>query len=127
MKTFPFKRGDVYLVNFPLPDVLGQTIPKFMLNLQEGKIIDHSSTMVGVIITTLKNPSSPNLYPADVLLTPLESKTQYGAKVLCNQIHTIDKSQIIDFKYKLSITTMQEVNKRLFLGIGIIKIEDFFK
>ena len=40
MKKFPFKRGDVYLVEFPLPDSLGQTITKYMVNLQEGSIID---------------------------------------------------------------------------------------
>ncbi|MCI0698732.1 type II toxin-antitoxin system PemK/MazF family toxin [candidate division KSB1 bacterium] len=125
MKTVNFKRGDVYLINFPLPDVIGQTIHKFMVNLQEGKIIDHSRTMVGVIITTLKDSTPPTLYPTDVLLTPQESKTQYGAKVICNQIHTIDKSQIIDFKYNLSLATMQEINKKPLLGIGIIKIEDF--
>jgi len=127
MKTFSFKRGEVYLVNFPLPDVLGQTIPKFMINLQEGRIIDHSPTMVGIVITTLKSPAHPDLFPTDVLLSPQETKTPYGAKALCNQIHTVDKLQIIDFKYKLSPETMLEINKRLFIGIGLIKVEDFLK
>lgn len=125
MKTFLFKRGDVYLIQFPLPDVLGQTIEKFMVNLQEGSIIDYSPTMVGIIITTLKDPNPPKLYPTDVLLTAQESKTQFGAKVLCNQIHTISKQRIVDFKYKLSLETMQKIDKKLLLGIGIIKIEDF--
>lgn len=26
MKTFPFKRGDVYLVELPLPDKVGHTL-----------------------------------------------------------------------------------------------------
>ena len=127
MKKFPFKRGDVYLVDFPLPDALGKTITKFMVNLQEGSIIDYTSTMVGLIITTLKAPSPPKLYPTDVLLNPEESKTKYGAKVLCNQIHTIDKKQILDFKYHLSLPTLREIDKKLLLGIGFIKIEDFIK
>jgi mRNA-degrading endonuclease toxin of MazEF toxin-antitoxin module len=125
MKIFTFKRGNVYLVNYPLPDVLGQTIPKFMVNLQEGSIIEYSPTMVGVIITTLKDSMPPKLYPTEVLLTAQESKTQYGAKVLCNQIHTISKQRIVDFKYKLSLETMQRIDKKLLLGIGIIKIEDY--
>ncbi len=115
-------------VNFPLPDVLGQTIPKFMVNLHEGRIIDHGSTMVGVIITTLKDPTPPKfLYPTDVILSPQETKTPCGAKALCNQIHTIDKLQIIDFKYKLSPATRLEINKRLLIGIGLIKGDDFLK
>lgn len=125
MTVFTFKRGNVYLVNYPLPDALGQTIPKFMVNLQEGSIIEYSPTMVGVIITTLKESTPPKLYPTEVLLTAQESKTQYGAKVLCNQIHTISKQRIIDFKYKLSLETMQRINKKLLLGIGMIQIEDF--
>ena len=127
MKTFTFKRGDVYLVNFPLPDARGQTIQKFMINLQEGRIIDHSPTMVGIIITTLKSSARPELFSTDVLLSPQETKTQYGAKALCNQIHTIDKLQIIDFKYRLSPATMLEINKRLLIGIGLIKVDDFLR
>jgi mRNA-degrading endonuclease toxin of MazEF toxin-antitoxin module len=127
MKKFPFKRGDVYVVDFPLPDALGKTITKFMVNLQEGSIIDYTSTMVGQIITTLKSPDPLKLYPTDVLLSPEESKTKYGAKVLCNQIHTIDKKQILDIKYHFSLPTMREIDKKLLLGIGLIKIEDFIK
>lgn len=112
-KKFPFKRGDVYLVQFPLPDMIGKTITKYMVNLQEGSIIEFSPTMVGVIITTLKSTSPPKLYPTDVLLTPQESQTKYGAKVLCNQIHTINKQQKIDLKYELSAATMREIDKRL--------------
>jgi len=125
MKNFPFKRGDVYLVEFPLPDILGKAITKYIVNLQEGSIINFSPTMVGIIITTFKTPSPPRLYPTDVLLTPHESRTQYGAKAICNQIHTIDKKQILNLKYHLSMATMREIDKRLLLGIGLIKIEDF--
>ncbi len=127
MQTFLFQRGDVYLVHFPLPDATEQMITKFMVNLQEGSIISSSPTMVGVIITTLKGSTPPRLYPTDVLLTAQESHTPFGAKVICNQIHTITKQNIIDFKYKLSPATMREIDKRLLLGVGIIKIEDLQK
>lgn len=124
MKDFPFKRGDVYLVELPLPDKVGHTLEKFAVNLQEGKIIAHAPTFVCVIITTFKSPESPRLYPTDVLLTPKESKTKFGAKVICNQIHTLHKSLIIEYKYHLSAQTMKKIDERLLLGIGIIRIED---
>lgn len=38
--TYPFRRGDVYLLQFPLPDQPGKTITKYAVNLQEGKIIE---------------------------------------------------------------------------------------
>ena len=80
--------------------------------------------MVCVIITTFQSAEPGKLYPTDVILTPEESGTKFGAKVLCNQIHTIDKPMIIDFKYRLSPATMREIDERLLLGVGIIKIED---
>ena len=122
--TYPFRRGDVYLIQFPLPDQPGETITKYAVNLQEGKIIAKSPTMVCVMITTFKSADRGRLYPTDVVLSPEESGTRYGAKVICNQIHTVVKSIIIDFKYRLSPATMREIDERLLLGVGIIKIED---
>jgi len=120
---FPFKRGDVYLVRFPLPDQPSTTIEKFAVNLQEGRIIDNAPTMVCVLITTLKEPGPGRLYPTDVLLTPEESRTRFG-KVLCNQIHTVHKSMVIAHKYTLSLETMRKIDERLLLGIGLVKWED---
>jgi len=122
--TYPFQRGDVYLIQFPLPDQPGKTVTKYAVNLQEGKIIAKSPTMVCVMITTFKSADRGRLYPTDVVLSPEESGTRYGAKVICNQIHTVAKSMIIDFKYRLSPGTMREIDERLLLGVGIIKIED---
>jgi mRNA-degrading endonuclease toxin of MazEF toxin-antitoxin module len=122
--TYPFRRGDVYLIKFPVPDQPGKTITKYAVNLQEGKIIAKAPTMVCVMITTFKSSDKGRLYPTDVVLTPEESRTKYGAKVICNQIHTVAKSMIIDFKYRLSPETMCEIDERLLLGVGIVKIED---
>jgi hypothetical protein len=44
--TYPFRRGDVYLIQFPLPDQPGKTITKYAVNLQEGRII----TSVGKLV-----------------------------------------------------------------------------
>ncbi|MBM3239464.1 hypothetical protein FJZ31_24490 [Candidatus Poribacteria bacterium] len=35
----PFRRGNVYLIRFPLPDQPGRTIHKFAVCLQEGRIV----------------------------------------------------------------------------------------
>ena len=57
--------GDVYLIQFPLPDQPDKTITKYAVNLQEGRII-----------------------------------------------------------YCLSPETMREIDERLLLGVGIVRIED---
>lgn len=123
-KRFPFKRGDVYRIRFPLPDQPGKAIEKFAVNLQEGAIVDRAPSFVCVLTTTLKGPTLTRLYPTDVLLTPRESQTKYGAKVICNQIHTVHKSRILDHKYALSAETMHKIDGRLLMGIGLIKWED---
>lgn len=127
LKRFPFKRGDVYLVQFPLPDQPGKTIEKFAVNLQEGVIVDRTPSFVCVLITTLKGPTPTRLYPTDVLLSPRESQTQYGAKVICNQIHTVHKSRILAHKYTLSAETMHKIDGRLLMGIGLVKWEEIIR
>jgi hypothetical protein len=64
--TYPFRRGDVYLLQFPLPDQPGKTITKYAVNLQEGRIIAKSPTMVYVMITTFKSADRGRLDPTDV-------------------------------------------------------------
>jgi mRNA-degrading endonuclease toxin of MazEF toxin-antitoxin module len=119
-----FKRGSVYLVQFHPPDDPYHPIQKFVLCLQEGKIVDNANSFVGVILTSIKKDKKPKLYPWQVILSPEESRTDSGAIIICNQIHTILKDRVIEYKYSLSDATMKEVNQKLMLGIGILKIED---
>jgi len=126
-KRFPFKRGDVYLIRFSLPDQPDKAIEKFAINLQEGAIVNRAPAFVCVLITTLKSPTPTRLYPTDVLLTPQESQTDYGAKVICNQIHTVHKSRILAHKYTLSAETMHKIDGRLLMGIGLVEWEEIVR
>ncbi|HZK56579.1 MAG TPA: type II toxin-antitoxin system PemK/MazF family toxin [Desulfosporosinus sp.] len=115
------KRGDVYRFRFPKTDNPSSSIIKYSVVLQEGRIVDNSPTVVCVNITTKKLST---LYPSDVLIDPNECQNTEGAKVICNQIHTISKERILDYQYSLSSSTMLDINDALMLGIGIVKIED---
>jgi mRNA-degrading endonuclease toxin of MazEF toxin-antitoxin module len=119
-----FKRGAVYLVEFVPPDEPSKPIQKFALCLQEGKIVDFANSFVAVILTTIKENKEVKDYPWQVILSPEESQTEHGAIIICNQIHTIPKENIRGHKYTLSDATMEEVNEKLMLGIGVAKIED---
>lgn len=118
---FKLKRGQVYVVQFYPPDDPTKIVEKFCVCLQEGKIVDNSPTFVGVNITTER---LDKVYPDNVFLSAEESNTPSGAKVICNQIHTYPKTSIKKAVYCLSETKMQEINEKLMLGVGIIKIED---
>lgn len=111
----------MYVVEFHPPDEPTRAIEKFCVNLQEGRIVDKSPTFVAVNITTDR---LDEIYPDNVVLTPEESHTATGAKVLCNQIHTLFKTQIKRAAYRLSETKMQEINDKLLIGVGIVKLED---
>ena len=119
-----FKRGCVYLVKFVPPDDPQNPIEKFVLCLQEGKIVDKANSFVGVIVTSVKKDKKPKSYPWQVILSPVESRTEEGAIIICHQIHTIAKDNVIEYKYTLSDATMKEVDQKLMLGVGIVKIED---
>lgn len=119
-----FKRGCVYLTGFYPPDDPQNPIKKFVLCLQEGKIVDKANSFVGVILTSIKKDKESKPYPWQVILSPEESQIEEGAIIICNQIHTIPKERVIEYKYTLSDATMKEVNQKLMLGIGIAKIED---
>lgn len=114
-------RGQVYIIEFHPPDNPSETTTKYCVNLQEGSIVDNSPTFVGVNITTKRLKS---IYATDMLLSSEESDTPGGAKVMCNQIHTYFKTQIKAAPYSLSQIRIEELNEKLSLGVGIIKIGD---
>ena len=117
-------RGAVFLVKFVPPDQPSQPIHKFVLCLQEGRIVENTNSFVAVVITTIKENRETKDYPWQVILSPQESRTEHGAIIICNQIHTIPKDSVVEHKYTLSEATMKEVDAKLMLGIGIGKIED---
>jgi mRNA-degrading endonuclease toxin of MazEF toxin-antitoxin module len=119
-----FKRGCVYLAEFSPPDDPDNPIKKFVLCLQEGKIVDSAKSFVGLILTSIKKDKERKPYPWQVILSPEESRTEEGAIIICNQIHTIPKDRVTEYKYTLSDATLKEVDQKLMLGIGILKIED---
>ena len=116
-----FKRGFVFKIKFIPPNDPTKSIDKFVVCLQEGKIVERSADFVAALITTKK---LENIYPWEVYLSPKECQSSEGAKVQCNKIHTIPKDWIEKNVYTLSDATMEEVDQKLMLGVGIVKIED---
>lgn len=114
------KRGDVYIAKFNPPDDPKQVIDKYVVVLQEGMIVENSATVVCVNLTTRH---LDDVYPWDVLIDPGESRSVAGAKVICSQLHSIPKDNLMNYKYSLRPETMNAVNQGLLLGTGIFKYE----
>lgn len=119
-----FLRGCVYLVEFHPPNQPGVTLQKYFVCLQEGRLFERATEFVGVRITSLKENEARRKYPTHVFLSPEESNTDYGAKVICEWIHTLPKQDVIDYAYTLSDATMREINERLLIALGMVSLED---
>jgi len=113
------KRGEVYLaeINFVGEDVTTKH-NKFVVLLQSGKIFTNSDTISILVLTTRH---LDRIYPTDVFVPPQECGVAKGAKILANQPHTILKSQLIQWKYTLSETTIEKMNVALAVGLGLLE------
>lgn len=118
-----FRRGAVYLVRFTPPGEPSRVLEKYFVCLQEGRLFERAPDFVGVRITTLREHETRKAYPTHVFLTPEESHTQFGAKVICEWIHTIPKADVIDYAYSLTEATMREIEERLLIALCMEKYE----
>jgi len=118
-----FIRGGVYLVRFTPPGEPSRILEKYFVCLQEGKLFERAPDFVGVRMTTFKEGQKRKLFPTDVFLTPEESHTEFGAKVICAWLHTIPKDNVIDYAYSLTEATMREIEERLIIALCMEKYE----
>ncbi len=115
-------RGGVYLVNFR-PQDHNARFRKFILCLQEGEMVRNTNWFVGIALTTRRLEKH---HPADVRISKEENATNRDAKAICSQIHTIPKRNIIELKYVLSQSTMDEIDQKLLFGIGLVPLENYY-
>lgn len=114
-----FARGSVYKVRFIPPSDPTRTLEKYFVCLQEGRLFERASEFVGVRITSLREHDTRRKYPTHVFLTPQESHTEFGAKVICEWIHTLRKDDVIEYAYGLTGATMREIEERLLVALGM--------
>lgn len=123
-----FVRGSIYRINFPSDDPKRDPIiEKYCLCLQQGSIINHRPSFLGVLATTCKNNDKPRIYPWSVYVSPTVSKTDFGTLIDLCQLYTILKSDVLGYAYALDSQTMEKVNQALQFGIGVLNVEDLKK
>ena len=99
------KRGSVYLIKTSYPDETIRTNKHSKFAVVLTKNIGNSKT-INVLHLTSK---TQKLYPLDVYVPEAECGCSGGAKVICNQMHTITTDQIQACKYTLSLTSMKKI------------------
>lgn len=115
--SITYRRGSVYLVDFPPPDN-SEPIRKYALCVQAPALLhDKRERFLGALLTT-KNLDKR--YAWDVLLSPEESHSAAGVRVVLSELHTIMKEWVIEHAYDLRPETMKEVDKALLVSLGIV-------
>lgn len=110
-----YKRGGVYLVDFPLPDN-SATIRKYALCLQTGPLLEKRDRFVGALLTT---QGLDRKYAWDVFVSAAESGSANGVRVLLGEIHIVMKEWVVEHAYDLRPETMRAVEKALLVSLGI--------
>jgi len=127
MCNYHFKRGIVFEIWHPPddPSRKEEKIKKYVLNLQEGIIVENRDFFCGLLMTTGKAKLEKPL-PWDVVVSKEESGTEYGVVILCDLAWTIKKSNIIKPAYEVSVQTMRDVDHRLYYSLCLrgAKFED---
>jgi len=70
---------------------------------------------------SFKDNNQPKVFEWDVFVSPGESRSQFGIKIVCKEIHVVEKSRIISPIYKLPDRKIAEMDRKLFWAIGLPK------
>ena len=116
--TFP-RRGEVYLVTFD-PTVgseIQRTRPALII---QNDIANRNSpiTIVAAITSQFAEP----LYPTEVLITPPEGGLTTASVALLNQIRSIDRRRLVRRLGRVTVGTLERVNRAIQLSLGLIEL-----
>ena len=113
------RRGEVYLVTFD--PTVGSEIQRTRpaLIIQNDIANRHSPiTIVAAISSQFEEP----LYPTEVLITPPEGGLSTPSVVLLNQIRSIDRRRLVQRLGRVTVGTLERVNRAIQLSLGLIEL-----
>ncbi len=110
------RRGDIYWVDLGTPrgSEQGGRRPALIIQNDTGNV--SSPTTIIAAITSKKKAS----YPFHVDISALESGLPQDSTILLEQLHTINKDQLISRAGSLSSTKMREIDKALQISLGLL-------
>jgi len=109
MTNLDVRRGDIWIVDYEKSSGHEQhgVRPAIVVSNDIGNL--HSPIVEVVWLTTAEKK-------------PLPTHVKVGnSTALCEQIHTVDKSRLVELKRCLNEDEMMKVNKGMMISLGIIK------
>jgi len=117
MHVRSIRRGDIVIANLPTTEGSIQHGRRLILIVSNNICNTHSPVVTYVPLTKVQTKAS---IPTHVKI----ARTQYNhlkfdSIILCEQIMSIDKKSIIEFKGRCDSNTMRKVDKALAIQLGI--------
>ncbi|MGA9363206.1 MAG: hypothetical protein WBW16_02445 [Bacteroidota bacterium] len=119
MPEITFKRGWVYefLIRFE-PDYQNER-KKFGVCLQDDKIAKDWDAIMFARTHSYKDAKLPVHYEWDVYVSPQDSNSEFGVKIVCNELLRIKKSKVCRMVYELPRRKVEEMNAKLWWALGM--------
>ncbi|MCW2987268.1 MAG: mazF [Solirubrobacterales bacterium] len=114
-RKFP-RRGEIYIVDFGEPRGSAQAGKRPAVVVSNDVGNQHSPVVI-VAAMTSKKVQQRRKYPTVVFVPAGEMKGD--GLIVCNQLLTIDKADLIAYKAVLTQPQVDELNEALRVGVGI--------
>ena len=94
---------------------------KYILILQGGHFFKNTNK-VNILSGTKQKTDVDNIYPTDVLVKASPDGFPLDTKFNCAEIYIMHKTDVLksEYKFKLSDDDMENINKKLILGLQIV-------
>ena len=112
------KRGDIWLVGFD-PTVgheIKKTRPALIVQNDQGNM--YSST---TIVAPLTSQNLSTIYPVEVKISKVKGLNR-DAKIMMDQIRTVDKMRLRKYLGRLQHDQMMKVNEALAYSLGLVEM-----
>ena len=118
-----FRRKDIYFCNFGVSNTIGseQMGRRPVLILQNDIGNKFSST---VIVATITSQTNKAKLPTHVEISAKDYGLNRDSLILLEQIRTVDKSRLEDYKTTLTDEDMKKVDQAMLISLGI-NIDNF--
>ncbi len=110
------RRGQIYLVK--LDPTIGSEIQKTRPALITQNDVGNKYSPVTIVAPITSKPARKR-YPTEVWISPQESGLKVNARVLLNQVRTIDKSRLVRIIGELTSRKMEEVDLAIRISLGL--------
>ena len=119
-----YKRGDIYYAKLGIRKGSEQNGTRPIVIIQNNIGNNNSSTVIVAVITT--KIKKIKQIPTKVFIPKEEGLLEKDSVIMCEQIITIDKKRLFNYKGRLKYSYIKKLNKALITSLALKQNEDLF-